>query len=162
LQKLGSKVLRQNQLQINNDNYLDTYNDYHENYQDNPINPIIEGYFPKENLRKEMAIRKINTTLTITLGIFIMLTAVSYYFATANEIVLNNLSRQTTVLNDENSDLQNKLDKLKSFNNVDMSVQKGNMLKKAQQVIEIPAVTSNVVADKKLSAEKPFSWAIGY
>lgn len=109
-----------------------------------------------------MAIRQINTTLTILLGIFIMLTAVSYYFATANEMVLNNLSRQTTVLNDENADLQNKLDKLKSFNNVDMTVSKSNMLKKAQQVIEIPAVTSSAVADKKLSAQKPFSWAIGY
>jgi len=158
-------MLRQSQLKIENDYYYNEYsNNYQENYQINPIynNPIIEGYFPKENLRKEMAIRKINTTLTIMLGIFIMLTAVSYYFATANEIVLNNLSRQTTVLNDENSDLQNKLDKLKSFNNVDMTVQKGNMLKKAQQVIEIPAVTSSAVADKKLSAQKPFSWAIGY
>lgn len=156
--------MRQSQLQIRRDNYNFEYNNYHDNYQSNPVydNPVIEGYFPKENLKKEMAIRQINTTLTILLGIFIMLTAVSYYFATANEMVLNNLSRQTTVLNDENSDLQNKLDKLKSFNNVDMTVSKSNMLKKAQQVIEIPAVTSNTVADKKLSAQKPFSWAIGY
>lgn len=157
-------MLRQNQLQFKSDNYsADYHNNHHENYQENPINnPIIEGYFPKENLKKEMAIRQINTTLTVLLGVFIMLTAVSYYFATANEIVLNNLSRQTTVLNDENADLQNKLDKLKSFNNVDLTVSKSNMLKKAQQVIEIPAVTSSAVADKKLSAQKPFSWAIGY
>lgn len=152
--------MRQSQLKVNRDDYLYGYS----NYQENPIydNPIIEGYFPKENLRKEMAIRKINTTLTIMLGIFIMLTAVSYYFATANEIVMNNLNRQTTILNDENTDLQNKLDKLKSFNNVDITMQKNNMLKKAQQVIEIPAVTSNAVTDKKLNAQKPFSWAIGY
>jgi len=157
--------LRHNQLQINEDSYSYGYeNNYQENYQSNPIytNPIIEGYFPKENVRKEMAIRKINTTLTIMLGIFLLLTAVSYYFATANEIVLNNLSRQTTILNDENSDLQNKIDKLKSFNNVDITMQKNNMLKKAQQVIEIPAVSSGIVADKKLNAQKPFSWAIGY
>lgn len=158
-------MLRQSQLKLKDDNYsVDYQASNHENYQENPIsnNPIIEGYFPKENVKKEMAIRQINTTLTVLLGIFIMLTAVSYYFATANEMVLNNLSRQTTVLNDENADLQNKLDKLKSFNNVDMTVSKSNMLKKAQQVIEIPAVTSNAVADKKLSAQKPFSWAIGY
>lgn len=143
--------------------------EYHGHYQENPQqsnpqkdNPIIEGYFPKENIRKEMAIRKINTTLTIFLGIFLLLTAVSYYFATANEMVLNDLSRQTVVLNDENSDLQNKLDKLKSFNNVDMTMQKSNMLKKAQQVLEIPEVSSNTIADKKLNAQKPFSWAIGY
>jgi len=156
--------LRQSQLQINEDNYSYGYNNYQENYQNNFIhnNPIIEGYFPKENIRKEMAIRKINTTLTFMLVIFLLLTAVSYYFATANEIVLNNLSRQTIVLNDENSDLQNKIDKLKSFNNVDITMQKNNMLRKAQQVIEIPAVSSNIVSDKKLSAQKPFSWAIGY
>ena len=152
-----------NQNQIQNNYYDYSYN-YIENYQSNPQQdtPIIEGYFPKENTKKEMAIRKINTTLTVLLGIFLFLTAVSYYFATANEIVLNNLSRQTVVLNDENSDLQNKLDKLKSFNNVDMTMQKNNMLKKAQQVIEIPAVSSNIVADKKIDAQKPFSWAIGY
>lgn len=156
-------MLRQNQLKIDIDDYTNAYNNnYQEDYQSNPVSPVIEGYFPKENLRKEMAIRKINTTLTVLLGIFIMLTAVSYYFATANEIVLNNLSRQTTVLNDENADLQNKLDKLKSFNNVDLTVSKSKILKKAQQVIEIPAVATNTVADKKLNAQKPFSWAIGY
>lgn len=139
-------------------------NGYHDHYQENSqqYNPVIEGYFPKENIRKEMAIRKINTTLTILLGVFIFLTAISYYFATVNEMKLNDLNRQTVVLNDENSDLQNKLDRLKSFNNVDTTMQKNNFLKKAQQVMEIPAVSSNIVADKKLNAQKPFSWAIGY
>lgn len=109
-----------------------------------------------------MAIRKINTTLTILLGMFILLTAVSYYFATANEMVLNDLSRQTTILNDENADLQNRVDKLKSFNNVDMTMQKSNMLQKAKQVWEVPAVSTGTVLDKKLNAKKPFAWSIGY
>lgn len=152
--------MSKNQLQINNDYSYEQQGNYQSNPQQD--NSIIEGYFPKENIRKEMAIRKINTTLTIVLGVFLVLTAVSYYFATANEIVLNNLSRQTTVLNDENSDLQNKLDKLKSFNNVDITMQKSNTLKKAQQVIEIPAVSLNTVADKKINTQKPFTWAIGY
>lgn len=153
--------MRQNQLQINNQDYL---NNIEHGYQTNPQNnaPIIEGYFPKENIVKEMAIRQINTTLTLALGIFILLTAVSYYFATANEIVLNNLSRQTIVLNDENADLQNRLDKLKSFNNVDITMQKNNMLQKAQQVLEVPAVASNTISNKKINAQKPFVWAIGY
>lgn len=142
--------------------YLSNPQDNSQNYSQQNYSQIIEGYFPKENSKKEMAIRKINTTLTVLLGSFLFLTAVSYYFATANEMVLNDLSRQTTILNDENADLQNKVDKLKSFNNVDMTMQKNNMLKKAQTVIEIPAVSSNVVADKKIDAQKPFSWAIGY
>ena len=150
-----------NKSQIQTNNY--GYYEYQGDYQSSPQHaPIIEGYFPKENTRKEMAIRKINTTLTILLGIFLLMTAISYYFATANEMVLNDLSRQTIVLNDENADLQNKVDKLKSFNNVDMTMQKHNMLKKAQKVLEIQAVSSNMVADKKFDSQKPFSWAIGY
>lgn len=149
-----------------NQNQFKTYDysqEYQNSYQSNPqYNPIIEGYFPKENLIKEMAIRKINTTLTVLLVAFIIVTAISYYFATANEMVLNNLSRQTTVLNDENSDLQNKIDKLKSFNNVDITMQKNNMLKKAQQVLEIPSVASNIVAKEQTATQKPFTWAIGY
>lgn len=149
------------QIQVKNFDY--SY-EYQENYQSNPKqdNPIIEGYFPKENILKEMAIRQINTTLTILLGAFLVVTAISYYFATANEMVLNNLSRQTTVLNDENSDLQNKLDKLKSFNNVDMTMQKSSTLRKAQKVIEIPAVSSNAVSEGVNEKKKSFSWAIGY
>lgn len=153
----------------------DTYNysnSLYQGYQSNPAqyvqqpspqyNPIIEGYFLKENTRKEMAIRKINTTLTILLGVFLLLTSISYYFATANEMVLNDLNRDTVVLNDENSDLQNKLDKLKSFNNVDMTMQRNNILQKAQQVIEVNAVASNETDSKKIDAQKPFTWAIGY
>lgn len=157
--------MSQNLVQINNfeDHFVYSHS-YNENFINDlqTVSPVIEGYFPKENIVKEMAIRKINTTLTVLLGIIIFLTAISYYFATANEMVLNNLSRQTIILNDENSDLQNKLDRLKSFNNVDITMQKSNMLKKAQQVMEIPAVSSNNIDDKKFDAQKPFSWAIGY
>lgn len=145
------------------DSYNYSYSHY-QGYQSNPqgYNPVIEGYFPKENTKKEMAIRKINTTLTILLGVFLLLTSVSYYFATANEMVLNDLSRQTVVLNDENSDLQNKLDKLKSFNNVDMTMQKNNLLQKAQQVIEVNAVVTSDTEARRIDTQKPFTWAIGY
>lgn len=153
--------MNQSQAYIQNQEYLDQYQEY---FQQNPqqTSPVIEGYFPKEDITKEMSIRKINTILTILLGLSIFATAISYYFATANEMVLNDLSRQTVVLNDENFDLQNKLDKLKSFNNVDMTMQKSNMLQKAQQVMEVPAVSSNIIANKKIDAQKPFSWSIGY
>ncbi len=153
--------MHQNQVQVKQYEYTQNYGT---DYQSNPqqYSSIIEGYFPKENIIKEMAIRKINTTLTTLLIVFLFITAISYYFATANEMVLNNLSRQTIILNDENSDLQNKLDKLKSFNNLDMTMQKNNMLKKSQQVLEIPAVSSEIVSNKILEKKKSFSWAIGY
>ncbi len=124
--------------------------------------PVIEGFFPKEDFKKFMAIRKINTTLTVMLIVSLAITAVSYYFATANEIVLNDLNRQTVTLNDENSDLQNKLDKLKSFNNVDISMQQANTLKKAQQVIEVNDLSTKINQTPKANKEKSFVWAIGY
>jgi len=146
---------------INNYGYSQDYRQDYQKYTQQ-YSPVIEGYFPKENTKKDMAIRKINTTLTILLVGIILLTSVSYYFATANEMVLNDLGRQTTILNDENSDLQNKIDKLKSFNNVDLTMQKNNILQKAQQVIEVNAVASNSVSNKKFDTQKPFTWAIGY
>lgn len=158
---LGSKQLSIVQVKYDNTAYLNNYQGYHHS-NPQPLSPVIEGYFPKEDIRKEMGIRKINVTLTALLIAFLLITGISYYFATANEMVLNDLNRQTVVLNDENSDLQNKLDKLKSFNNVDLSMQHSNLLKKAEQVIETPAIKSKSIDDKKIDAQKPFTWAIGY
>ena len=110
-----------------------------------------------------MALRKVNMTLCILLGVVIALASISYYFVICSEMKLNNLSRQTTVLNDENAELQNKLDKLKSFSNVDITMQKNNILQKAKQVIEIPAVTSESVPSvSKNTKTKKFNWSIGY
>ena len=89
-------------------------------YVNNPIeNQVIEGYFQKEISQKAMAIRKVNKTLCALLGVAVLFAFVSYYFAMSNELTLNKLSRQITTLNDENAELQNNLDRLKSFNNVD-------------------------------------------
>ena len=109
-----------------------------------------------------MSIRKINTTLCILLAILITVAMFSYYFVTVSEMKLNTLSRETTALNDENAELQYKLDKLKSFSNVDMTMQKHRILKRAKQVIEVPEVSSANVVDKKVNREKIFSYAIGY
>ncbi len=131
----------------------------------NPIYqaPVIEGYFHKENTVKEMAIRKVNKTLCGILGIFILTAFVSYYFEMSNEITLNTLSRQVRTLNDENAELQNTLDRLKSFNNVDNKMVQYNILQKAAKVIEVPAVASTVVpVDTKKAASTHVNWAIGY
>lgn len=123
---------------------------------------IIEGYFYKENLIKEMAIRKVNVSLCIMLIFFVIGAFISYYFAMSNEITLNTLSRQVTTLNDENSELQNHLDRLKSFNNVDNTMAQQNMLQKAATVMEVPAVvgTTTVVTKKVLASNLDLS--VGY
>jgi hypothetical protein len=128
------------------------------------VNSIIEGYFPKENVVRQMAIKRVNKMLSIIIGLLIAVVVVSYYFVISYEMKLNDLSRQTVILNNENSDLQNQLDALKSFNNVDKTFQKNNMLKRAGQVIETPEVvveTQEPIMQKK-AKRKIFNYAIGF
>ena len=127
------------------------------------VNSIIEGYFPKENVVRQMAIKRVNKTLSIIISLLIAVVIVSYYFVISCEIKLNDLSRQTVILNNENSDLQNQLDSLKSFSNVDKTFQKNNLLKRAGQVIETPEITveTTEVISKK-SKRKVFNYAIGF
>lgn len=142
-----------------------TYNEFNEleSYEfELPQETVIEVDFEQEDSEKTMAIRKLNSTLCVLLGLLIFVTTVSYYFATANEMALNNLTKETTVFNDENAELENQLDKLKSFNNVDKSMQKNNLLSKAKQVIEVQEVNSANVANKKSDNQKVFNWSIGY
>ena len=133
-------------------------------YAENPIEetPIIEGYFYKESTVKDMAIRKVNKSLCGLLMMAIMTAFVSYYFVMCNELTLNTLNRQIISLNDENTELQNNLDRIKSFNNVDNKMMQYNLLQKAEKVIEVPAVVPTQTVDKTKVASAPFRWAIGY
>ena len=134
-------------------------------YVSNPVrdeNQVIEGYFQKEISQKAMAIRKVNKTLCGLLGVTVLVAFVSYYFAMTNELTLNKLSRQITTLNDENAELQNHLDRLKSFNNVDSKMMQYNMLQKAVKVIEVQAVQSTTPVVTKPEKTASFNWAIGY
>lgn len=127
------------------------------------INSIIEGNFPKENVVRQMAIKRVNKMLCVMISLLITVVFVSYYFVITCEMKLNDLSRQTIVLNNENSDLQNKLDSLKSFNNVDKTLQQNNMLQRAGQVIETPEVTVDTTETlPKTSKRKLFNYAIGF
>lgn len=138
-----------------------------QNYVNNPIQeetPIIEGYFQRESTMKEMAIRRVNRTLCTLLGILVCVAFVSYYFSMTNELTLNTLSRQITTLNEENAELQNNLDRLKSFNNVDTKVAQNSLLQKAAKVIEVQAVKQAVAtpADTLKKSSSEFNWSIGY
>ena len=138
-------------------------NNSNRSYVSNPEdNQVIEGYFQKEISQKAMAIRKVNKTLCGLLGIAVLVAFVSYYFAMSDELTLNKLSRQISTLNDENADLQNQLDRLKSFNNVDYKITKYNLLQKAAKVIEVPAVQTDVSVEPKKKLSTFVNWAIGY
>lgn len=156
---MNTARVRTSELVVSEENY------YSQSYVNNPIreeNQVIEGYFQKEISQKAMAIRKVNKTLCGLLGIAVIVAFIGYYFAMSNELTLNKLSRQITTLNDENAELQNQLDRLKSFNNVDSKMMQYNMLQKAAKVIEVQAVHSPVAVDKKTEKTASFNWAIGY
>ena len=126
-------------------------------------NSIIEGYFPKENLVRDMAIKRVNKSLCIILSILVLVVVISYYFVISCEIKLNDISRQTVILNNENEELQNKLDSLKSFNNVDKTLQQNNLLQRPGQVIETPEVQPTAeTTGKSTSHKRVFNHAIGF
>lgn len=156
---MNTARVRKLELEVSEEKYSN------QSYVNNPIreeNQVIEGYFQKEISQKAMAIRKVNKTLCGLLGVAVLVAFVGYYFAMSNELTLNKLSRQITTLNDENAELQNQLDRLKSFNNVDSKMMQYNMLQKAAKVIEVPAVTSAVSIDNKPEKTASFNWAVGY
>lgn len=136
-------------------------------YVNNPLvqpdfTRVIEGYFPKEKVIKDMAIQKINKTLCILLSLIVIISFASYYFVISTELKLNELTRQTIMLNDENTELQNNLDRLKSFKNVDATMQRNNFLQKADMVIETPEVSVNVTPNSAKKNSKTFKWSVGY
>ena len=77
-------------------------------YWKSKTSPIIKGYFPQYKTYEEMAISKVNKSLCIVLGFFVLTSLVSYYIVTSKEMELNKLRKETIALNDENTDLQNR------------------------------------------------------
>ncbi len=125
-------------------------------------NQIISGYFVKEKSYKEMAIARVNTFLCSLLGFLVLVCLVSYYFVTMGEVSLNQIRKETLALNYENEDLQNKLDNLQSYYNVDMAVAKSNILQRATKVVELSAAKiPSVRFDSQDSAQKK-AWSMGY
>lgn len=147
---------------------INTIRGTRQSFQSNSIqqqrdNQIITGYFPKENTASDIALKKFNDTLSGLLLCIIVISAISYYFVVSSEIKLNEYTRETTLLNVENAELQNKLDRLKSFNNVDLTMQKNNLLQRPEHVIEATEVDSqNIIDKKKTNNVKPKAWSLGY
>ncbi len=146
------------------ENYL-YENKQNQGYIENPITEngeLIQGYFNEKSMVKEMAIRKINKTLCGMLSIAIIAAFVSYYFSMTSALELNALSRKITAINDENADLQNSLDEMKSFNNVDFKMSQFNVLQKPEKVIEVQAIETKETPIIKNDKTAGFNWAIGY
>lgn len=144
-------------------------NNYNRNRNNNGqvTSPLIDGYFPETHKTyKEMAISRVNKTLCAILIMFILISAVSYYFVTSSEITLNKYRKQVLALNDENVELQNKLDYLKSYYNVDKAMQKQHLLQKAKNVMEVKGSPSTAPVNKTAMVDskqqKQFQWSLGF
>jgi TM2 domain-containing membrane protein YozV len=103
-------------------------------------NQIISGYFLNEKPYKELIIQRVNNFLYCVLGILVIFCFIGYYFVSCKEVQLNQISRETLELNYENDELQNKLDSLQSYYNIDKAVSKANILERARQVVEVDAI----------------------
>lgn len=134
-------------------------------YAQNPIeqeSSLINGNFKKENSIKAAAISKINRTLRNFLLFLVLASFAGYYFAMVTEYNLNNLSRQISTLNDENAELENDLNRLKSLSNVDNRVTQNNFLHKAGHVMQVNAIGTISPETKKVKISSNFEWSIGY
>ena len=136
--------------------------------------PVVDGNFKSyRKTYKELIISRVNKTMCIILGVLILLSVCSYYFITSSEMKLNSIYKETIQINDENIELQNQLDYLKSYNNVDKTMKGKNILQTANHVMEVSSTTAPVENDKKETKDnrsrnqknvnkKPFSWSLGY
>ena len=106
----------------------------------NSDSQIISGYFLNEKPYKEMIIQRVNNFLYGVLGVLVIFCFVGYYFVSCKEVQLNQISRETLELNYENDELQNKLDSLQSYYNIDKAVSKANILERARHVVEVDAI----------------------
>lgn len=104
-----------------------------------PNSQIISGYFLSEKSYKELIIARVNKFLYSVLGFLVVCCLVCYYFVSCKEVQLNQISRATLELNYENDELQNKVDSLQSYYNIDKAVSKNNILERARNVVEVDA-----------------------
>ena len=87
-----------------------------------------------------MIIQRVNNFLYVVLGALVLFCLICYYFVSCKEVQLNQISRETLELNYENEELQNKVDSLQSYYNIDKAVSKTNLLERAKHVVEVDAI----------------------
>ena len=98
---------------------------------------VVGGHFKQYISRKEHAVAKVNKTLRTLLIVLIVITMTSYYFAVSSEVKLNKIRKEVIAISEENVDLQNKIDYLGSFYNVDKTVNSAKLLQTATEVLEV-------------------------
>jgi flagellar biosynthesis protein FlhB len=116
-----------------------------------------------EDNTKHHTLSKLNKTLCRFLAALMIIMCLSYYITTLLQVRLSRLSGETIKLNNENVELQNKLDNLMSYHNVENLVRQRGNLDTATQVIEIDgdSVVVNKVKKKKYYPNY-YRWSLGF
>lgn len=131
--------------------------------EDSTLSPVVYGRFPKRiTVSRSGTVDKTNKILSMMLLFLVLLSLVSYYFVSDSEKTMNGLGKEIIALNNENIELQNKLDNLHSFNKVDAVIQGKTSLDTAKKVIEIPAGSKAVAVKKIPSIPINYKWTVGY
>lgn len=126
-------------------------------------NPIIKGYFPAYKTYKELAIAKFNFGLSLVVLTLMIVAGIAYYFVITSETQLNVLRKDVISLTDQNIELQNELDRLHSYSNVDNTLQKQSILQKADKTIEVEETQVPVINNQKSKFDRyNFAWSLGY
>jgi len=122
----------------------------------NENSQIISGYFLNEKSYKEMIVQRVNNFLYGTLIFLFLFCLICYYFVSCKEVQLNQISRETLELNYENDELQNKVDSLQSYYNIDKAVSRTNILERARHVVEVDAIALPDLNLNKKQSKKSF------
>lgn len=119
-----------------------------------------ENYTPA----KKHTLSKLNKSLCWLLVLIMVVMFISYYLTTIMQVSLTNLSGETMKLNNENIELQNKLDNLMSYNNVEEQVRMTGKLDAARKVVEFDEVKINFDKRKikKKGLNNYYRWSLGF
>ena len=121
---------------------------------------------PEEYERKQPkhTLSSLNKSLCKVLACVMIIMFVSYYITTLLQVHLSKLSSETIKLNNENIELQNKMDNLMSYHNVENLVKQHGNLDTATQVIEMgeELPVSEKPIKKKSFYPNYYRWSLGF
>ncbi len=117
-----------------------------------------------EQKQPKHTLSSLNKSLCRLLAVVMIVMFVSYYITTLMQVRLSKLSGETIKLNNENIELQNKLDNLMSYHNVENLVKQNGNLDTAAQVIEMgeELPVNDKPIKKKNFYPNYYRWSLGF
>jgi hypothetical protein len=126
-----------------------------------PKQNVAQGNFPSYENIKKTKIAKLNKLIAMVLSVGIFISMVSYSTVVASENQISKFHKEISDLNYENIELENKLENVKSFYNVDDKIAKTNLLEKPEQIIEVEK-TDTKAGTLSFNKKLKLNSALGY